>query len=148
MKKISIVVSCGIIVLSILIFCIARTYPGVSNGAPGPGFFPMILSAIMFFLAVLLLVTIRKEKSEPLQLFTKTNATVFLTLLITVAYVTAMRIVGFPLATLFYLFGLMLFFRVKSWPILICVPVFTTGLIYGVFTHFLAVQFPQGMLFN
>ena len=133
--------------MAIGIFCIAWTYPGKTSGAPGPGFFPMILSAILFLLAIFLLLETRKEQDEPLHLFTKKNAVVFLSLLITVAYVIAMRITGFPIATLAYLFGLMAFFRVKSWKVLLLVPVLTTGIVYGVFTHFLSVQFPRGILF-
>ncbi len=133
--------------LAIGIFCVAWTYPGKSNGTPGPGFFPMILSVIVFFLAALLLLGVRKESGEAVHFFSKKNAAVFLTLVITVAYVFLMRVAGFPVATLLYLFGLMVFFQVKSWKMLVCVPVLTTGILYGVFTHFLSVQFPQGILF-
>ncbi len=128
-------------------FCIAWTYPGKSNGAAGPGFFPMILSAIVILLATILLVTTRKESGEPIQLFTRKNAPVFLCLAITVAYVFLLPVTGFPVATLLFLFGLMAFFRVKSWILLICVPVLTTAILYGVFTRFLSVQFPPGILF-
>ena len=107
----------------------------------------MILSGILFFLTVLLLLETRKEKDEPLQLFTKKNVVVFLSLAITVAYVVLMRITGFPIATLLYLFGVMAFFRVKNWKALICIPVLTTVIVYGVFTHFLSVQFPRGIIF-
>lgn len=133
--------------VAIGIFCTAWTYPGKSSGAPGPGFFPMILSGIVFLLAVLLLVSMRNESDEKVQFFAKKNIPVFLTLLITIAYVILMAITGFPIATLLYLFGLMAFLKVKSWKILVGLPVLITWILYSVFTQFLSVQFPQGILF-
>ncbi|MCC8189222.1 MAG: tripartite tricarboxylate transporter TctB family protein [Planctomycetes bacterium] len=147
MKKIATIISVAFMALAIGIFCIARTYPGQSNGAPGPGFFPMILSVIVFLLAAILLVSLRKERGDPVQVFTKKNATVFLTLVITVAYVVLIRLVGFPPATVLFLLGLMVFFQVKSWKVLVGVPVLATWILYSVFTQFLSVQFPKGMLF-
>jgi putative tricarboxylic transport membrane protein len=147
MKKISLFITLFFMALSILFFFIARRYPPGAGGTTGPGFFPMILSGIVFLLAVLLLLKIRKESGEPVHLFSKKNATVFLSLLITVLYVVLMSVVGFPIATLLYLFGLMMFFQVKSWKILIGVPFLTTAILYGVFTRFLSVQFPRGILF-
>ncbi|MDR1316578.1 MAG: tripartite tricarboxylate transporter TctB family protein [Spirochaetales bacterium] len=147
MKKISLFVTLFFMAWSIVFFFIARRYPPGVAGTTGPGFFPMILSGIIFLLAVLLLLNIRKESGETVHLFSKKNTTVFLSLLITVLYVVLISVVGFPIATLLYLFGLMMFFRIKSWKILIGVPVLTTAILYGVFTRFLFVQFPRGILF-
>jgi uncharacterized membrane protein len=147
MKKISLFITFFFMAVSTAFFFIALRYPPGVSGTTGPGFFPMILSGIVFLLAVLLFLNIRKESGEPVHLFSKKNATVFLGLFITVLYVVLMSIVGFPIATLVYLFGLMMFFQVKSWKILIAVPVLTTAILYGVFTRLLSVQFPRGILF-
>ena len=147
MKKTSIGITIFFIALSIGVFCVAWTYPGESNGAMGPGFFPMIMAGIVFFLCVLLLYNTRKQKDEPSVLFSKANATVFLSLLIIVLYVGTIGLLGFPVATILFLIGLMKFFKIKSWKLPVLISVCTTGVVYCVFTMFLFVQLPRGIIF-
>ena len=148
MKKISIVISLFFIAVSIGVFCVAWTYPEEFSGAVGPGFFPMIIAGIVFFLSVLLLVNIRKQKAdESGAFFTKANAMVLLSLVITALYVAAIGVLGFLLSTVLYLIGLMKFFRVKSRILPLLVSGLTTGILYCVFTLFLSVQLPRGIFF-
>jgi putative tricarboxylic transport membrane protein len=147
MKKITVVTAFLFIALSIGVFCVAWTYPGESNGAPGPGFFPMILSGIVFLLSVLLLINIRKENAAPIGLFARKNALVLLALLITVVYIVMIMILGFPFSTVLYLFGLMKFFKVNGRIFPALISVCTAGILYGVFTTFLSVQLPRGIFF-
>jgi len=124
----------------------ARTFPGPSGGALGPGFFPMVLSGLMILFSVLLLFSLRKEKSEPIHLFAQKNAVVFVSLLATIVYIYMITILGFLLATGIYLFGLMFYYKVgliKN----VMISVLVTAAIHGVFTQFLMVQLPRGILF-
>jgi hypothetical protein len=133
--------------MSITVFCICLTYPGKTNGAMGPGFFPMIIAGIIFSLCMLLLVSIRKQEHTPVNLFTKTSATIFISLLITIGYVIFMNILGFPLATFIYLVCMMKFYGIKKKYFPFIVSACTTGFVYGVFTMFLSVQMPRGLIF-
>ena len=148
MKKISIIITLFFIAVSIGVFCVAWTYPEEFSGAVGPGFFPMIIAGIVFFLSVLLLINIRKQKADEAgAFFTKTNAVVLLSLVITAFYVAVIGVLGFVPATVLYLIGLMKFFKVKSRILPLLVSVCTTGILYGVFTMFLSVQLPRGIFF-
>ena len=133
--------------MAVVVFSMARTFPGASGGAMGPGFFPMIIAGIVFFLCVLLLISGRKEKDEGGVFFTMTNATVFLSVIITVVYVFSLRILGFPLATFLYVFGMMKFLQVKGRIFPFVLSALATGLIYVVFTMFLSVLLPRGIIF-
>ena len=147
MKKLSITITLFFIGIAVAVFFIASTYPGSSGGAMGPGFFPMIIAGIVFFLCVLLLFSLRKQKDEGPAFFTKTTAVVFLSLVITAVYIAAIAFLGFPLATFLYLFGLMKFFSVKGWIFPLVLSASTTGIIYAVFTMFLSVRLPRGIFF-
>jgi hypothetical protein len=147
MKTSVIFISSIFIALAALIFSVALTYPGSSNGALGPGFFPMLLSGIVVLLAVLLIINTLKEKVPAPQSSSKINKTVLGGIGITVFYVIMINIIGFVPSTLAYLLGLMKFFQVKSWPVPVCISVLATGILYGVFTRFLSVQLPRGILF-
>lgn len=147
MKKVSIFVSLFFMALSVGVFFVARTFPGTTAGAMGPGFFPMIIAVIVFFLSALLLFDLRKQEATPLGLTSKTIATVFLSLVITAAYVAMIRILGFPLATFLYLIGIMKFFGAKGFVIPLVISTCVTGLIHGVFTVLLFVQMPRGIIF-
>lgn len=63
------------------------------------------------------------------------------------AYMLLLRYLGFYLASFIYLVGVMLWLRVK--PLYVAATVVILGvLIYGVFTLFLKVPLPQGVLFG
>ena len=147
MKRISIAITFFFIALSVLIICLSLTYPSKSSGAMGPGFFPMIIAGITLLLCILLLINIRKDEAAPIGLSSKTLSTIFLSLIITIVYVVMISILGFPLATFLYLIGIMKFYGAKGFVVPLVISVCVTGLIHGVFTMFLSVILPQGIIF-
>ena len=64
-----------------------------------------------------------------------------------VAYLIALYYLGFYLSSLLYLAIVMLFLKVKQWQLWLTVAILGL-LIYGVFTLFLKVPLPQGLLFS
>lgn len=64
-----------------------------------------------------------------------------------VAYLVALFYLGFYLSSFIYLVGVMLFLRVKKIQLWLTV-IFLGALIYCVFTLFLKVPLPQGMIFS
>lgn len=64
-----------------------------------------------------------------------------------IAYIILLFYVGFYISSLIYLVATMCFLRVKLWQLTLST-VLLGSLIYGVFTLFLKVPLPKGMLFN
>lgn len=64
-----------------------------------------------------------------------------------IAYMGILYYIGFYLAGLVFLVGVLLYLNVKPLPILITT-LFLGGLIYSVFTLFLKVPLPKGVLFS
>lgn len=64
-----------------------------------------------------------------------------------IAYLALLNWLGFYLAGLIYMVGVMLWLRIKPWQI--CITVIILGLlVFGVFTEFLSVPLPKGYLFS
>ncbi|MCL2381919.1 MAG: tripartite tricarboxylate transporter TctB family protein [Treponema sp.] len=147
MKRVSIGITLFFMAMAVGVFAMASTFPGAAGGAMGPGFFPMVIAGIVFFLCVLLLFSSWNQKDSSGAFFTKTNSLVFLAVLITAGYVAVIRFLGFPLATFLYLFCMMKFLNVKGKIFPVIISACTTGIIYAVFTMFLSVLLPRGMIF-
>lgn len=64
-----------------------------------------------------------------------------------IAYMGLLYYIGFYLAGLIFLVGVLLYLQVKPLPIAITT-LFLGGLVYGVFTLFLKVPLPKGVLFS
>lgn len=151
MKKTSNVISIVFILICAYVFFAASAFPEGSNGALGPGFFPMVLSVIGIFLSILQIFISQQDKSEEqigLTLFSKENSNIWISLGITIIYFILMNFIGFVICTPIYLLGLLTLFKVKSLWIRTLVPTITTGSIYVVFTMLLYVQLPSGNLFQ
>ena len=148
MKKISIGITIFFIALSAGVILIARTYPPGVSGAMGPGFFPMILAGIIIFISIFLLKnTIEQKDKDQTPSSLKINVTVLLSLVILVFYIFVIGVIGFPIATLLFLFGLLKFFKVNGYIFPVAVSACTTVILYCVFTMFLSVQLPRGIFF-
>lgn len=64
-----------------------------------------------------------------------------------IAYLVALYYLGFYLSSLIYLFVVMLFLKVKQWQLWLTIAILAL-MIYGVFTVFLKVPLPTGIIFN
>jgi len=116
-----------------------------SDGVPGPGFFPIIVSSFLIILGFILLVKGIKDKGK-FKFFvmdedTKENLRpFFLTIAAIVVFLAALKLIPFTLASLALLVFLNWVYK-RSWKFnLIFSPVFV-GLVYLIFTVLLKVQF-------
>lgn len=150
MKKISNVIACIFIAVSVYAFIEAGTFPPGSNGALGPGFFPRALAVLVVFLSALQLITSARstvpEGQEEVTLFRKENLKVWIALAGVIFYVWTLKFIGFKIMTPVYLFGMLLYFKVKNKAILACVPIGVTVVLYIIFSMVLHVQLPKGLI--
>ncbi|MCI8648973.1 MAG: tripartite tricarboxylate transporter TctB family protein [Anaerotruncus sp.] len=151
MRKISIITSGIFIAISVFIFFMARTFPAGTNGALGPGFFPMALACIVTLLSAIQIYnsSVRPSEAEqqPADLLSKQSIRVWVSLGVLILYFIVMQLVGFILATPIFLFVMLIYFQVKNWVARIAVPLCTTAAVYFIFTTLLLVQLPAGKLF-
>ncbi len=148
MKKVGNVIAIVLLAISIFVFIKGNTFPGAQNGAPGPGFFPMMLACLLAGLCILELLVSKKMKEteeDATRLFSKENAKVWVSLGITVGYLLLIALIGFIFATIVYLFVMFWYYKIRNKIVLCLVPVGTSIFLYTVFTVLLKVQLPHGI---
>ncbi len=120
-----------LVVIAFVYFLGARGLPS------GPSFFPYVLSAGLFSLAVVIVVRGFRER----QSFDETSGRSAGLIVLTILYALAFSFVGFLISTLIYTACVVLVLGQRGWLALI-IPVATTAFIYGAFVVGLAVALP------
>jgi hypothetical protein len=122
------------------------TYWGATG--PGSGFFPFWLGLVMAVLAALLLVrAVREAEPGPDWAPRGRGLGRFLGVLGgSVAFVALMPWVGMALGTVLFLIGILRFLEGHSWAATISVALATAVTNWAVFTWWLRVPFPTGVL--
>ncbi len=148
MRRVSIVISAVMIAISLYVIVAARSFPGASNGAPGPGFFPTILAIIIIGLSISLIIKengVNRDSDEPV--FRNNFLKVVICAVIMAAYIILMEYISYIYVTPVAIAALMLDFEERRPLPIIITALGTTLAIYVVFYMVLAVRLPQGMLF-
>ena len=139
---------CGmsILILGGFFYALTFDFPQLSAKDPGPAFMPRIYCGllILFGLIVFIRGILDKNKKEEQE---KTFRYAIASMGIVLLYIIAMPIVGFNISTLFLVFSLLLFSKVRSKITLISIPIGTVLFIYIVFVKLLKVSIPVGSLF-
>ncbi len=74
------------------------------------------------------------------------KSSIFLFLLFFV-YSILIKELGFFISKIFFTVGFMCHLQVKNWKGITLLPLFITGFVYIIFSYFLSVRFPKGILF-
>ena len=143
-------VGCAMMVISIIFFAAAWQMPDSQRGI-GPGDYPMFICILLFILglvqALRVLIT---EKGIPGIDWQGVNKRFLLRAFImfagTVLYYYLMKIIGFPITTMAYLFGSMMFFGYKNKIKAAIISVVFTLLVYLLFVRVFQVLLPSGFL--
>jgi hypothetical protein len=117
------------------------------NG-PGPAFLPAWLGGVMAVLAGLLLVGALRSR-EPGEAWLprgEGRRRVLLVLAATLALVALLDVVGMVLGTMFFMIVLLRLLDRHPWPLTAAVAVATAGVNFLVFTYWLRVPMPVGLL--
>jgi putative tricarboxylic transport membrane protein len=117
------------------------------NG-PGPAFLPFWLGVVMSVLATMLLVGALRSNDPGADWLPRGDGLRRLALVlgITIALVALLNVVGMIVGTVLFLICLLRFLDRHRWPRVLAVAFATAGFIFLVFTHWLRVPLPVGVL--
>ena len=123
-----------------------HTYWG-ENG-PGPGFMPFWLGLVMALLAATLLIgALRSKDAGPAWLPDGDGLRRLLLVLgVTAAFIALLSVLGMVIGTALFIAILMRGLERHPWPLTLAVSAGITGFNYLVFTFWLRVPFPEGLL--
>jgi putative tricarboxylic transport membrane protein len=126
----------------------ARQFPYVSPNGPGSGFLPFWLGLVMIVLALGLVVrATRATDPGPSWLPSRRPlARIVVVTAATAAFVALMGVVGMALGTVLFLVGVLRFLEGHGWPATLGVAVGTALANWLIFSFWLGVPFPVGVL--
>jgi hypothetical protein len=122
------------------------TYSG--PGGPGSAFLPFWLGILMAVLALMLLASALREPGAGPEWLPRGEGRkrLLVVLGVTIALVALLKVLGMMLGTALFLIVLLRLIDRSPWPLALSVAALTAGLNYLVFTHWLRVPFPVGVL--
>ncbi len=125
-----------------------KSYTYAGPGGPGSAFVPFWLGLLMAVLAAMLLAgALRAPDAGPEWLPRGEGLRRLLLVLgVTIALVALLKVLGMILGTVLFLIVLLRRLDRIPWPLTLSVAAATAGLNYLVFTHWLRVPFPVGVL--
>lgn len=145
MKKINLIFSGICAVIGILLIVLAAGYPTAADygtGVPGPGLWPIVISAFMLTLAALLVMKSIKmpaEKNVDVPMWNEGTKRVYITIGILFAYTLVLEFLGFIIATtIMEAIFIQWFAKKKPW-ITAIISLVVTLVIYVVFQYVLNV---------
>jgi len=115
---------------------------------PGPGFFPFWLSFFLAIVSVIYLLTQSGKDFQPAPLWKKrTWVRPFLATVVLLIYANLLSWIGFFSATFFLFLVWLIIIEREKWLTVGLVSVLGTAGLYFIFTVFLKIPLPKGMLF-
>lgn len=126
----------------------ARQYPYWTPNGPGSGFLPVWLGTTMALLALGLLVGATRATTPGPAWLPTAHGLVRLVVVVgaTALFIALMPVVGMTLGTALFLAGLLRFLEGHGWAATLGVTAGTTAANWLVFTYWLRVPFPVGVL--
>lgn len=139
----------GVIVIIIAGFFYAMTFdfPNLNTNDTGPAFLPRIYCGLLVLFGVILFIQGMRDKKEQEEK-EKTLGYALASMGIVLVYIIVMPIIGFYIATVLMILGLLMFSKVRSKVILVTIPLGTVLFIFIVFVKLLKVSIPVGTLFS
>ncbi|MDD3942577.1 MAG: tripartite tricarboxylate transporter TctB family protein [Sphaerochaetaceae bacterium] len=147
-KRVDFWTGIGLMALSVGVWVLTADLPVPKRGI-GPGQYPRVISATMFFLGLVLSVTnvIGGFPKKTKDINWRQLGRAMLMALMSFVYLRLLKLIGFPLLTPFFLFATIRLFGYKKWKTAIFVSVGSTAVIFLLFNVVFMVFLPLGRLF-
>lgn len=126
----------------------ARGFPYTTPTGPGSGFLPFWLGLVMAALAFVLVVGATRQ-TDPGEAWLPSGrplVRIGIVILATALFVALMPVVGMALGTVLFLVGLLRFLEGHGWSTTLAVSVGTALVNWLIFSRWLGVPFPVGLL--
>ena len=119
-----------------------------SFGYPGPGFFPLLVGLLLFFLSIGMIGTALKEKLKKpdFNQWPPLHKSVTITLLVLFAYAFSLEAIGYILGSFLLFVYLFRFPSGKRWWVSVALSIVVVAITYYFFGVLLQTQFPKGIL--
>lgn len=119
-------------------FLVSNSFPGLPEGHPGPGLFPLIMGACMSFVGMALMIQFRNQDEENKHSMSGDWISIGILLLILIVFPWLRNLAGFPIALALSISGVAMLLRILHWKAIV-VGVGTTLAVFLLFNKLLQV---------
>ncbi|MBM7634388.1 tripartite tricarboxylate transporter TctB family protein [Geomicrobium sediminis] len=135
------IISLLLLVFAATAFIMAQSFTPSSGAAPGPAFFPQVLSVLLFILAIIL------AFQTPTDTDKKLNLNVVFIMIAFGVYVYLVEPIGFVVSTVIFTAGYLLLLGERRWYFIIPAAILLPLIVSYSFEHLLHVPIPHGLLY-
>ena len=137
------VIPLATIVFSLVFIIVGLKDYGFWKGQPTPGFFPIIIAVVLLVSSIACFLQIARDKDSGTVRYNRNELMVMLG---AAGIILCTFVIGLVPSCLIYIFLWLKFVERASWKVIIIIELIMAAIILGVFTFWLQIRFPMGML--
>ena len=137
------VIPLATIIVSLVFIVVGLKDYGFWNAQPTPGFFPIIIAVVLLVSSIACFVQIARDKSSD---DVKYNRNELMVMLGAAGIILCTFLIGLVPSCLIYIFLWLKFVERAPWKVIIIIEIIMAAIILGVFTTWLQIRFPMGLL--
>ena len=137
------VIPLATIIVSLVFIVVGLKDYGFWNAQPTPGFFPIIIAVVLLVSSIACFVQIARDKSSD---DVKYNRNELMVMLGAAGIILCTFLIGLVPSCLIYIFLWLKFVEHAPWKVIIIIELIMAAIILGVFTAWLQIRFPMGLL--
>ena len=139
------VIPLATIVVSLVFIIVGLKDYGFWKGQPTPGFFPIIIAVVLLVSSIACVLQIARDKDSETVRYNRNELMVMLG---AAGIILCTFIIGLVPSCLIYIFLWLKFVEHASWKVIVIIELIMAAIILGVFTFWLQIRFPMGLLLD
>ena len=140
-----IVIPLATIVFSLVFIIVGLKDYGFWKGQPTPGFFPIIIAVVLLVSSIACFLQIARDKDSGTVRYNRNELMVMLG---AAGIILCTFVIGLVPSCLIYIFLWLKFVERASWKVILVIELIMAAIILGVFTFWLQIRFPMGLLLD
>ena len=137
------VIPLATIIVSLVFIVVGLKNYGFWKAQPTPGFFPIIIAVVLLASSIACFVQIARDKDSD---DVKYNRNELMVMLGAAGIILCTFLIGLVPSCLIYIFLWLKFVEHAPWKVIIIIEIIMAVIILGVFTTWLQIRFPMGLL--
>ena len=139
------VIPLATIVISLVYILVGLKDYGFWKGQPTPGFFPIIIAVVLLASSIACFIQIARDKDSEAVRYNRNELIVMLG---AAGIILCTFVIGLVPSCLIYIFLWLKFVERASWKVILIIECIMAAIILGVFTFWLQIRFPLGLLLD
>lgn len=139
------VIPLATIVISLVFIVVGLKDYGFWKGQPTPGFFPIIIAVVLLISSIACFIQIARDQNSEAVRYNRNELMVMLG---AAGIILCTFVIGLVPSCLIYIFLWLKFVEHASWKVIVIIELIMAAIILGVFTFWLQIRFPMGLLLD